>query len=334
MRDINKTIRWFRNHFGRKLFAPHLRDIINRHLEKLQEHHSVEVIAFKDKHGHELISTLAKVKDIKHFVSLIAGIRDIKKPKLTLGIDGNTNQCVISGIITNADEDKEGEAEAAYNPGGNKRVLMLAKADGVPETYHNVKILLDSLDLPSLSKDFQTVCDLKMINIILGIQSCTSKFGCPYCEGHKVDKHGRPTNKRGRWVKKENRTVNNLTAHFNEFKNKDGNDRKTLKYFKNVEFKPIKLKEDVGDEWVAKTLPPEPLHTNLLGPANDAMDKLEEYLKEKLNFFTNFIVSTRLVKVQGVNLMGHQSKQYLRISTVWKIWYHFKVFLSLNIYRA
>ena len=44
-------------------------------------------------------------------------------------------------------------------------LLLLAKADGVPETYHNIKILLDSLDLPSLSEDFQIVCDLKIINI-------------------------------------------------------------------------------------------------------------------------------------------------------------------------
>ena len=118
---------------------------------------------------------------------MIAGIRDIKKTKLTLGLEGNTNQLVISGIITDSEASDKEENESDFNPGGSKRVLMLAKADGVPETYHNVKILLDSLDLPSLSKDFQIVCDLKMINIILGIQSCSSKFGCPFCEGYKVN---------------------------------------------------------------------------------------------------------------------------------------------------
>ena len=139
-----------------------------------------------------------------------------------------------------------------------------------------MKILLDSLDLPSLSKDFQIVCDLKMINIILGIQSCSSLFGCPFCEGFKVNSNGRPTNKRGRWVKKEQRTVNNLTAHFNEYKEKGGGFRKSLKNFKNVEFTPMTMKNDAGDEWVAKTLPPEPLHTNLLGPGNDVLVKLED----------------------------------------------------------
>ena len=46
--------------------------------------------------------------------------------------------------------------------------------------------------------------------------------------------------------------------------------------FKNCEFKPIKLKaiKDV-DEEVILTLPPEPLHTNILGPVNDCIDLME-----------------------------------------------------------
>ena len=141
VRDIDKTLKHFRNHFGRKFVAPHLRDILQKHLSKLEEHHSVEEKKFKDKHGNDMFSTLAKVKDLKQFVSLIAGIRDIKKPKLTLGLDGNTNQLVISGIITDSEASDKEENKSDFNPGRIKRVLMLAKADGVPEIYNNVKIL-------------------------------------------------------------------------------------------------------------------------------------------------------------------------------------------------
>ena len=120
---------------------------------------------------------------------------------------------------------------------------MLAKADGVPETYHNVKILLDSLDLPSLSQEFQIVCDLKMINLILGIQSCTAMFGCPFCEGHKVDINGKKTNQRGRWVKGKQRTVRNLLENYHNYIDNGEDHRKNLKNFKNCEFEPIKLKK-------------------------------------------------------------------------------------------
>ena len=123
-------------------------------MTKLEEHHEVLVKTFKDKHGNKLISTLAKIKDLEAFIKQIAEIRGIKKPILILAADGNTNQCVISGIIREEGEDDMEDGESEYNFNGVKRVLMLAKVDGIPETYANVKILLDSLDLPKLSKSF------------------------------------------------------------------------------------------------------------------------------------------------------------------------------------
>ena len=43
---------------------------------------NVEVLVktFKDKHGNELISTLAKIKDLEAFIKQIAEILGIKKP--------------------------------------------------------------------------------------------------------------------------------------------------------------------------------------------------------------------------------------------------------------
>ena len=66
---------------------------------------------------------------------------------------------------------------------------------------------------------------------------------------------------------------------------KGGLDRKKIKNFKSVEFPPINLKHGHDDEWVAKTLPPDPLHTNLLGPCNDALEILEEEFKIEMKFF-------------------------------------------------
>ena len=80
-----------------------------------------------------------------------------------------------------------------------KRVLILAKADGVPETRANVEIILNTMNLCELQDDFQVVCDLKMLNILLGIQSSSSLFGCPFCEACKIDDRGKPTNQKGEW---------------------------------------------------------------------------------------------------------------------------------------
>ena len=63
-------------------------------------------------------------------------------------------------------------------------------------------------------------------------------------------------------------------------------EKKTLKNFKSVEFEPLKLKEDNLDEWVALTLTPDPLHINLLGGANDCIEKCESmYPIEMKSYF-------------------------------------------------
>ena len=48
----------------------------------------------------------------------------------------------------------------------------------------------NSLNLTNLSNDFVFVCDLKLCNMLLGIQSCTSFHSCQYCNGHKVNEKG------------------------------------------------------------------------------------------------------------------------------------------------
>ena len=81
-----------------------------------------------------------------------------------------------------------------------KRVLILAKADGVPETRRAyVEIMLNAMNLCELQDYFQVLCDLKMLNICMGIQSCSSLFGCSFCESCKVDDQGKPTNQKGEW---------------------------------------------------------------------------------------------------------------------------------------
>ena len=98
-----------------------------------------------------------------------------------------------------------------------KRVLILAKADGVPETRENVEIILNAMNLCELQDDFQVVCDLKMLNICMGIQSSSSLFGCPICESCKIDDQGKPTNQKGEWFyspeKRPLRTFSSIVEH-------------------------------------------------------------------------------------------------------------------------
>ena len=68
---------------------------------------------------------------------------------------------------------------------GSKRVLVLAKADSIPENRYNIEVLWNSLNLNDVQLDFQLVCDSKLTNIILGIQSCTLLYACLFCDSCK-----------------------------------------------------------------------------------------------------------------------------------------------------
>ena len=71
------------------------------------------------------------------------------------------------------------------------------------------------------------------------------------------------------------RTWKNIEYHSENFRLHGDGKRKILQEHKNVEHKAIQLKTISNeDEEVILTLPPEPLHTNLLGPVNDAMEVL------------------------------------------------------------
>ena len=80
----------------------------------------------------------------------------------------------------------------------------------------------------------------------------------------------------------------------------------------SVEFPPIHLKNGHDDDWVGKTLPPEPLHTNLLGPCNDALEKLEEEFESEMRCFYKMQCLNNSGEGPGGKFNGPSIKQALK----------------------
>ena len=108
-------------------------------------------------------------------------------------------------------------------------VVIIARVDSIPENHHNLRVLLNALNLPSLSKIPRIVCDLKVMNILLGIQSCSCMHPCPYCFGFKVNKFGEKTNQKGRFNVGKPQTINTLREHFNLWVKETNSDRNQIK---------------------------------------------------------------------------------------------------------
>ena len=113
-------------------------------------------------------------------------------------MDGSVDKCVVAALLIDEEEDEKTELEK-YKTTGSKRVFLLAEVQGVPENRHNYEIIVKTLNFESLSDDLQAVCDLKLVNIFIGIQTASSMHGCPYCESFKVNENDVKTNQRGKY---------------------------------------------------------------------------------------------------------------------------------------
>ena len=98
---------------------------------------------------------------------------------------------------------------------------------------------MDTLNLPEFSQNCKIGSDLMVINIFLGLQSCSSIHPCPYCMGYKINKKGLKTNQKGRFQPGKQRTMGNIRK-CNELWGKETIfNRSLLKDYFNVEYPPI-----------------------------------------------------------------------------------------------
>ena len=126
-------IKWMRHCLGKKSFAPHIRDIIRKHLSRFDHLHDSEKAVFFKKNGEEITSVINKVVDVNLLVETTAAERGLVNPKIIPFMDGSIDKCIVRAVIMDKDEN-ESECLEKYKATGSKRVLLLAQVNGVPES--------------------------------------------------------------------------------------------------------------------------------------------------------------------------------------------------------
>ena len=91
---------------------------------------------------------------------------------------------------------------------GVRKVFILAIVAKAPETYRNMRVIIQKTQLNKLD-NFRLVADLKLLNIILGFGTHSSKVPCPYGQCFK--------NKDGTWYKGCNRTLQTILENFTKW---------------------------------------------------------------------------------------------------------------------
>ncbi|XP_065683561.1 uncharacterized protein LOC136096352 [Hydra vulgaris] len=137
-----------------------------------------------------------------------------------------------------------------------QKQLIVAISENTPETYPNVKHILDLLQINeiSISEKLVISCDMKLANIVCGIQSHSSKHPCCWCniDSAHLENCG------------QLRTFGGIRDLYKKFV-KSGCDAKRSKEFENVVHLPMFAFPD--RELILEAIPPMELHL-LLGVVN------------------------------------------------------------------
>ena len=80
---------------------------------------------------------------------------------------------------------KSGRKRKKYLDSSVKKLFILALVQGIPETYENVRKILEVLKLENVEFEFCLTTDMKLQNIMIGIQSGSAACPCPYCESRR-----------------------------------------------------------------------------------------------------------------------------------------------------
>ena len=87
--QLLKLLAVLRKRFGRKAFEPNLAKKMREHLNSFDDDFETTSTTFQCKDGKDVKSSLSTTKDVNQFLNRIAELRELRKPKAILGLDGD-----------------------------------------------------------------------------------------------------------------------------------------------------------------------------------------------------------------------------------------------------
>ena len=296
-RDVASFLRILKKKLPPKTFSLNIKKALQKRTNLLKAYFKTEEAQLIGKDGEEITMPVTVASDLNSLIKMVCATRGIDEDRSTvvLGVDGGQGKLIITASIIPHDEKekkervKETHEKDRLKSTGVKRTLIVARVDDIPECYENLSIIMERLKLKDVKKEFSLVCDIKLIDILVGLQGCSSMYPCPYCLGCKLDDEGKPTNQRGTFQKGEPRTFKNTREQFqrSNTKHKNGKlpSKKTLKNFYSVKHLPMQVTKEMEGTPISKIYPPPQLHTGILGPANDCLKKLQQIFPAEMEKF-------------------------------------------------
>ena len=315
--QMGKVVKNLRLQLGRKIVEPGLRESLVMEKSKFDSFFSADVVQFSDSEGKPINRPFVYCSDILGFVGELAMLRGLSVGDLILkvGVDGGKGHLKMiltmyepDNLLVNMGGGNRVTREAGIGSGeqysllGRKKVMILAIAPKVPENYTNLQLFYDMVGLNKLQ--YKQTGDMKALNILLGMMSCSSQCGCCYCDAKRSAKE---------WVEggAKLRSAGSLAANAKNFQHFASGDRDRAKDISaNCVHTPIIFDEDDDPSLpVLLKCPPPALHLKL------SLNKLLVELSKVWPPILDWLASKHIVLEPyhgGMTLEGNDCSKVLR----------------------
>ena len=172
-------------------FEDHIQEDLEKLSHCLDEFYTVENLEFEEKKGKKgnlviVKRDLAYLKDPAKFIERVITERGLEKEKVMVQVGLDSGQGSFKFVVSIFQTDYDPEVTLTAKEGlgswltGANRLLVMALAEDLQEMYQNLRTIVTKLKLNEIQCSL--ACDLKLMNVILGISSHSGKHACPYCE--------------------------------------------------------------------------------------------------------------------------------------------------------
>ena len=128
-------------------------------------------VEFEDKKGNrfEKDAFVGNILKVKEVVEDIRNIDEMEKETI-VSVDGGKE---ILKIVANFIPKNSSQSTSKHRDSGARKSIVVFAADGVDETYFNIKKAIDMIELNRIN--FRMSSSLKCLSLIIAIQSQSSK---------------------------------------------------------------------------------------------------------------------------------------------------------------
>ena len=251
---------------SRNFIEPNLRQAIRDKGKEVQSFFSIETLTFKSTSKEEKKPAII-CNNVPEFINFIRKVRKVPDNHLVkIGIDGGGSFLkfclnIIQLPFTDRSPTQSPVAKStkSYADTGVKMLHIIGIAYEVQENYGNLKSFLNRLHLKGI--EFASTNDLKMNNILSGLQSHAATHPCTWCE---VKAPYKPP-----FIP---RTLGSIRENCASFRNAGGV-LKNASQYKNCVNMPLFTQSD--DTLMIDIIVPPGLHL-FLGAVNTIFDKLND----------------------------------------------------------